>query len=76
MHRKKHKKSGPKQRMSRRRVIKVLASFVALILLWRGIWGLLDGYLLPDNPMISYLICVLLGIFLVVVDGDIDELES
>lgn len=29
---------------------------------WRGIWGLLDMYLFPDNMELSYVVSLLLGI--------------
>lgn len=33
-----------------------------MISLWRGIWGLLDIYLFPDSPSLSFSLSVLLGI--------------
>lgn len=33
-----------------------------MISLWRGIWGLLDMYLMPNNPTMSYILSALLGI--------------
>lgn len=33
-----------------------------MISLWRGIWGLLDLYLLPGNPSWSFIMSVVLGI--------------
>jgi len=38
-----------------------------MISLWRGIWGLLDLYLLPNNPEISYMLSLLLGLGLITV---------
>jgi len=35
---------------------------VGLISIWRGIWGLMDLYLLPDNPLVSYLLSFILGV--------------
>jgi hypothetical protein len=41
----------------------------AIIMFWRGVWGLLDVYLFPSNPTLSYslsfLISLLLYIFVV-----------
>jgi len=36
-----------------------------MIGLWRGIWGLLDMYLLPNNLGISYTLSLLLGIVVI-----------
>lgn len=39
-----------------------------LILLWRGMWGLLDVYLFPNHPILSYTISFLLGLFILLID--------
>lgn len=39
-------------------------SFVILIgvvCLWRGIWGLLDIYLSPNNPPLSFTLSIIVG---------------
>ncbi|NCO05057.1 MAG: hypothetical protein GW939_02820 [Candidatus Magasanikbacteria bacterium] len=38
----------------------------AMICLWRGIWGLLDIYLIPNDPSLSYLISLILGIAVII----------
>ena len=35
---------------------------VGLISVWRGVWGLMDLYLLPENPLISYLLSMFFGV--------------
>ena len=37
---------------------------VAIVMVWRGIWNLLDLYLLPKNPKLSNWISLLLGLAL------------
>jgi hypothetical protein len=34
----------------------------SLICLWRGIWGLLDIYLFPTLPTMSYSVSLLIGV--------------
>lgn len=34
----------------------------AVVCLWRGIWGLLDIFIFPDNLFLSYSITCLVGI--------------
>ena len=34
----------------------------ALIAFWRGVWGILDLYLFPSKPLISFIISILIGI--------------
>ena len=33
---------------------------ISIIMIWRGVWDLLEIYFLPNNPVISNLICVIL----------------
>jgi hypothetical protein len=45
-----------------RQQIEFLVRALALILLWRGGWHLLDLYLTPNNPLLSAWISLGLGI--------------
>lgn len=40
----------------------------ALIMLWRGLWGLMDKYLFPHNEPLSYIISLALGLLLLILD--------
>ncbi len=42
---------------------------VALISVWRGVWGLLDIYLLPGNYELSLWVSLLAGLLVLVVSG-------
>ena len=49
---------------------------VSLIMFWRGIWGLLDLYFLPNYEVWSYLIAGLVGLLLLYVnDFRLKEIE-
>lgn len=39
----------------------------ALICLWRGIWGLLDLYLLPSAPTLSYIVSFVIGVVVITI---------
>ncbi len=42
----------------------LLFSFIVLsgvVCLWRGIWGLLDMYLMPSNTELSFVFSIILG---------------
>jgi len=41
-----------------------LMAVVAAVMVWRGVWGLLDVYLWPDNPKRSYWASAIIGIIL------------
>jgi uncharacterized membrane protein len=36
----------------------------AIILFWRGIWGLMDVFLFPKNQLLSYIISIIVGIYI------------
>lgn len=36
-----------------------------MICMWRGIWGLLDLYLVPDMPGLSFALSLLVGIIII-----------
>lgn len=54
----KHKKS-PKGLLFYRRfktnhkVLHIFFAAIAIVFFWRGVWGLMDTYFFPDNPVIS-----------------------
>lgn len=41
----------------------------AIIMLWRGVWGLLDTYLFPGSPILSYFVCIGLGAVILYLDN-------
>ena len=49
----------------------------ALILFWRGAWGLLDLYLFPNNQTLSSVVSVGLGLFILFIDDlELNEINS
>ena len=46
----------------------VVVIFFAIIMLWRGFWGLLDIYLFPGSPTLSSLVCILTGVIVLYLD--------
>lgn len=41
---------------------------VAIILFWRGVWGLIDLYLFPNSPTFSHLLSIALGALILYLD--------
>ncbi len=41
---------------------------VGIIMLWRGVWGLLDQYLFPGSPTLSSIVSILLGVLVLYLD--------
>lgn len=52
-----------------------LLKAVAVVMVWRGVWDLLDMYFLPGNPILSNVICIVIGVFLLYLpDQSIEDL--
>lgn len=50
---------------------------IAIVMIWRGIWQLLDMYIFPDSPLISNLICIGVWILILLIDdGKLWELKE
>ena len=48
---------------------------IGVVFVWRGLWNLMDMYLLPDDFLLSNIVWIGLGIFLLyLIDGDLDNL--
>ena len=45
-------------------VTHVILTALAIIMFWRGIWGLMDTYLFPDNHVLSYVLSIIIGILI------------
>lgn len=52
-----------------------LINIVGIVLVWRGLWNLMDQYIFPDKPLLSNIVTILVGLFLLYLpDHDIKEL--
>ncbi len=49
-------------------IVSVLVAF-AVISFWRGIWGLMDQHLFPENYVLSLWISVILGLAILIGTG-------
>ena len=41
----------------------------AVISFWRGVWGLMDEYLLPNNMQLSYVASIFIGVIILIITG-------
>ncbi|MFA6024209.1 MAG: hypothetical protein WC777_03270 [Candidatus Gracilibacteria bacterium] len=54
----------------------IVLTATAVVFFWRGIWGLTDAFLFPNNSLLSYAVSIGLGLFILWVDDwRISELE-
>lgn len=57
--------------------LNILIECIAIVMIWRWIWDLLDMYLFPGNPFMSNLVSITLWIIILLVDdGKLWELEA
>jgi hypothetical protein len=42
---------------------------IAVVSFWRGIWGLLDIFLLPSNMELSFWISTIIGVIILTISG-------
>lgn len=56
--------------------INIVLTTLGVVMIWRSLWGLMDHYLFPQNPLISYIISLALWLFILFVDNEeLDELD-
>ena len=44
----------------------ILISAIAIVSFWRGMWGLMDLYLLPENYVLSLVVSVVIGLVVLI----------
>lgn len=66
------------RRLRRKRSnLNIFLTTVAVVMIWRWVWELLDLYLFPHNRILSLIIGLIVWIFLLFVDNDeLDELDE
>jgi len=52
----------------KKKELHTLLIVIAIIFIWRGIWGLLDVYLLPNYPLLSMIISIIIGLIILYMD--------
>ncbi|MCK9186085.1 hypothetical protein M0P48_01460 [Candidatus Gracilibacteria bacterium] len=53
----------------------VVFALIAVVMIWRGLWNLLDMYIFPEHPVFSNVFTFLLGMFLIYLpDEDIKDI--
>ena len=46
----------------------ILIECVAIIMIWRWVWDLLEIYVFPNNPLASNLVCVIVWVLVLLLD--------
>lgn len=56
--------------LSKNKIFLSILEAVVFVTIWRGTWGLLDIYLFPNYPQISYLTSISIGVILLSIFKD------
>lgn len=48
-------------------IIGAIVVGMAVVMFWRGMWGMLDLYLFPSNPLLSYSTSLIAGLLILFV---------
>jgi hypothetical protein len=63
--------------LNTKNLLLIFSGVFGIVTIWRGIWGLMDLYLFPDQPQISYILSIVIGVIVLLLDdADLRELGS
>ena len=65
------RKSKNNNHLTTRHLLYALLIGTSMIMLWRGIWGLIDTYFFPQNKPVSYMLSVVIGLVILSFTGKI-----
>ena len=54
----------------------IIIELIAVVMVWRGVWSLLDTFLFPNNHILSSIVGIIIGIIILLFDDRLlKELE-
>ena len=59
-----------KKIINRRKNLRIIIDLLGAIAVWWGIWGILDLFIFPNNKLLSYIISIIFGFILILIDGN------
>ncbi len=54
--------------------IRILQIVIAVVLVWRGLWGLMDLYIFPDQLLVSYIVSLVIGLLVLFTTHKLSDL--
>lgn len=67
---------GIRRFFKRRPNLSMLIELLGAIAVWWGIWGILDLFVFPKNEVLSYLVSIILGFFILLINGSgLDDIK-
>jgi hypothetical protein len=65
------------QRNSLSRDLRIFILAIGVIMIWRGVWNLIDHYLIPEYWVFSSILSVVIGVIILVLnDNNLTELAG
>ena len=62
--------------LNRREKLSIFLELLGAIAIWWGIWGILDIFVFPASKILSYLISIIIGFILLMINGsDLDDIK-
>lgn len=60
-----------------KRNLRFFITAIAVVFIWRGTWGLLDKYIIPISPDFAYIMLIIVGLLILIVDDfELSELDD
>jgi len=62
--------------LNRRKNLRIIIDLLGAIAVWWGMWGILDLFIFPENKVLSYIVSIIFGFILLLIDGNgLDDLK-
>lgn len=58
--------------MRRHHLFHAIIIVFCMVLVWRGIWGTMDMYLLPETPLLSHILSIIIGVSILLIVDNFD----
>lgn len=59
-----------------RQNLSTVIELLGVVIVWWGIWGILDIFVFPENRLFSYLISICLGVLILFLNGSgLDDIK-
>lgn len=54
-------------------IFHILLIGTAAVMVWRGAWGLMDLYVFPNDPTLSYVLSLIVGLLILIVTQKLED---
>lgn len=59
-----------------KRNLRFFITAIAVIFIWRGTWGILDKYIIPINSEVAFILLIIVGLIILIIDDfELEELS-